>query len=72
MDENAYDELQRALRAQRHQFMNHLQVIYALVELKRNDKALKYIEELAKNPDLLTEPFIEQDSAKVHSDKKTG
>ena len=37
------------LRIQRHDFINHLQVIHALLQLGRSEKALTYIEELAKD-----------------------
>lgn len=42
------------LRIQRHDFINHLQVIHALLQLGRTEKALTYIEELAKNSRLLS------------------
>jgi len=37
------------LRIQRHDFINHLQVIHALLQLGRTEKALMYIENLAKD-----------------------
>ena len=37
------DELNRKLRAQRHDFINHLQVVHSLVQLKEYDEAAKYI-----------------------------
>lgn len=42
------------LRIQRHDFINHLQVIHALLQLGRTEKALTYIEELAKNSRLIS------------------
>ncbi len=51
------EELVRLLRAQRHEFINHIQVIHALLQLGRIEKAMKYIEDLAKGPDLLEEPI---------------
>jgi sensor histidine kinase regulating citrate/malate metabolism len=43
------------LRIQRHDFINHLQVIHALLQLGRTEKALTYIEELAKDANLISE-----------------
>jgi pentatricopeptide repeat protein len=51
------DELEKLLRAQRHDFLNYLQVIRALVQMGRTEKALKYIDDLAKDPSLLAEPL---------------
>ena len=47
MLEEAYDqlgELNGTLRAQRHDFMNHLQVVYSLMELEEYGEASDYIE----------------------------
>ena len=47
MLEEAYDQLETlngTLRAQRHDFMNHLQVVYSLMELEEYDEAGDYIE----------------------------
>ncbi|HMM22785.1 MAG TPA: Spo0B domain-containing protein [Selenomonadales bacterium] len=57
MDKDAGDELERVLRIQRHEFINHIQVVHALLQLGRVEKALKYIEELAKDPSLVEEPL---------------
>ena len=48
------DDIEKLLRVQRHDFINHLQVIHALLQLGRTEKALKYIDDLAKDPDLLS------------------
>lgn len=48
------DEVIRLLRVQRHDFINHLQVIHGLLQLGRTERAVIYIEELAKNPDLIS------------------
>ena len=40
---NGIDELNRKLRAQRHDFINHLQVVHSLVQLEEYDEAAKYI-----------------------------
>ena len=38
------DDLNIQLRKQRHDFLNHLQVVYSLVDMKENDEAVRYIE----------------------------
>lgn len=43
----------KLLRIQRHDFLNHLQVIHALIQLGRNEKALQYIEKLAHDPEMI-------------------
>lgn len=42
------------LRIQRHDFLNHLQVIHAMIQLGRNEKALEYIEKLAHDPEMIS------------------
>ena len=37
-------DLNRKLRAQRHDFMNHLQVVYSLIELGEHQEALAYMD----------------------------
>ena len=37
-------DLNTALRAQRHDFLNHLQVVYSLIEMREYDEANQYIE----------------------------
>lgn len=39
-------DLNRALRAQRHDFLNHLQVVYSLMEMREYDEAGKYIDQV--------------------------
>ncbi len=34
------------LRRQRHDFLNHMQIIYSCLELKKWDKAMEYIQNL--------------------------
>ena len=41
---NRLDDLNLQLRKQRHDFLNHLQVVYSLVDMKENEEAVKYIE----------------------------
>ncbi|MBO6010274.1 MAG: Spo0B domain-containing protein, partial [Oscillospiraceae bacterium] len=43
---SALAELNSTLRAQRHDFLNHLQVVYTLVDLKKYDDANAYIEKV--------------------------
>ncbi|EGO64434.1 Spo0B domain-containing protein [Acetonema longum] len=45
-------ELTRLLRLQRHEFINHIQVVHALLQLGKAEKAKQYLEDLAKSPDL--------------------
>lgn len=40
---NGIDEVNRKLRAQRHDFINHLQVVHSLIQLEEYDDAAKYI-----------------------------
>lgn len=44
------EEVLLLLKMQRHDFINHLQVIHAMIQLGKMDKALIYIEELSKDP----------------------
>lgn len=39
-------DLNRALRAQRHDFLNHLQVVYSLIEMEEHEEANRYIEQV--------------------------
>ena len=48
-------ELIRILRLQRHEFINHIQVVHALLQLGKTEKAKQYLEDLAKSPNLLTD-----------------
>ncbi|MBP2625986.1 MAG: hypothetical protein H6Q68_697 [Firmicutes bacterium] len=56
-------EIVKLLKIQRHDFVNHLQVIHALLQLGRTEKALIYIEELAKDSRLIS------DTLKVHEEQ---
>ena len=47
--EEAYtqlDQLNREMRAQRHDFANHLQVVYSLIEMKEPDEAMAYMDKV--------------------------
>ncbi|MDT8902245.1 Spo0B domain-containing protein [Anaeroselena agilis] len=57
MAEEVCEELVRALRAQRHDFINHIQVVHALLQLGRTEKALAYLDDLAKDPEFLAGPL---------------
>ncbi|MDR3562877.1 MAG: Spo0B domain-containing protein [Negativicutes bacterium] len=57
MRKEPVDLMETLLRDQRHDFINHMQVIHALLQMGRVEKALKYIEDLAKNPDLVAGPL---------------
>jgi pentatricopeptide repeat protein len=52
-------QLMQLLRLQRHDFINHLQVIHALLQLGRVEKALQYMEELSKGTELLEAPLAQ-------------
>lgn len=47
-------DMVKVLRIQRHDFLNHLQVIHAMIQLGRGEKALQYIEKLAHDPDMIS------------------
>jgi len=57
------EESVNLLKIQRHDFVNHLQVIHALLQLGRTQKALTYIEELAKDSRLIS------DTLKIHEEQ---
>lgn len=42
----AMEQLNNTLRAQRHDFLNHLQVVYSLMEMEEYDEANQYIEKV--------------------------
>ena len=47
--EEAYgqlEDLNREMRAQRHDFMNHLQVVYSLIELNEPGEAMEYMDKI--------------------------
>lgn len=46
---NDLKELNRTLRAQRHDFLNHIQIIYGLLELGEQEEALRYMEPVYKD-----------------------
>ena len=64
-------EVIRLLKIQRHDFVNHLQVIHAMLQLGRTEKALKYIEDLAKDQSLVTDQLALHNE-KCECQRKTG
>lgn len=46
------EETVRLLRIQRHDFINHIQVIQALLQLGKTERALKYIEDMVHSPEM--------------------
>lgn len=48
-------ELLRLLRIQRHDFINHIQVVHAMLELKKNDQAMQYLKDLARDDSLISD-----------------
>ncbi|MCE5284295.1 MAG: Spo0B domain-containing protein [Pelosinus sp.] len=53
------NELIRLLRLQKHDFINHFQVVHGLIQLGKIDRALQYIEDLAKDPALVANTLRE-------------
>lgn len=43
------EEMIKILRRQRHDFINHIQVVHAYLQLGKIEKALAFLEELAKD-----------------------
>lgn len=48
-------EIVRMLKAQRHDFVSHIQVVYALLQLGKVERARTYLEKLAKDTDIVNE-----------------
>ena len=46
---NHLRELNKTKRAQRHDYLNHIQVVYGLLELKEPEEAMKYMEPVYKD-----------------------
>lgn len=49
------DEIVRLLRIQRHDFINHLQVLHAFLEMGKTERAMSYMEDLAKDTNAVPE-----------------
>lgn len=45
------------LRVQRHDFINHIQVIQALIQLGKTEKALRYIDDMVHSPEMTGDPL---------------
>lgn len=56
---SACTDVIKLLRIQRHDFLNHLQVIHAMIQLGRGEKALQYIETLAHDTDMISNVLAE-------------
>ncbi len=53
-------EITRLLRAQRHDFVNHIQVVHALLQLGKIDRAKEYLEDIAKDTNMV------EDTLRLH------
>lgn len=51
--ERIWVKLLKAYRMQKHDFHNHLQIIYSMIQLKKYDKVLDYINKTKKNDEVL-------------------
>ena len=56
-DQVVCEETLRLLRLQRHDFINHIQVIQALIQLGKSEKALRYIDEMVNSPEMTGDPL---------------
>jgi len=57
------------LKLQRHDFVNHLQVIHALIQLGRTAKAMTYIEDLSKDGRLISDAVAMYETQCIGSKK---
>ncbi|MDU2065943.1 MAG: Spo0B domain-containing protein [Sporomusaceae bacterium] len=55
LPEGICPEIVRLLRAQRHDFVNHLQVAHALLQLGKADQAQAYLEKVAQDTNMVNE-----------------
>ncbi|RKL61900.1 hypothetical protein DXT63_14470 [Thermoanaerobacteraceae bacterium SP2] len=53
--------LLKAFRIQRHDFHNHLQIIYTMIQLKKYDRVLNYINNIKKNDEALSRIYTLKD-----------
>ena len=60
------NDLNRKLRAQRHDFMNHLQVVYSLLELGENQEALSYMDRVYRDIQSVSK-LLRTDNAAVNA-----
>jgi len=52
--ESIWSKLLKAYRMQKHDFHNHLQIIYSMIQLKKYDEVLNYINKIKKNDEVLS------------------
>lgn len=69
---DACPELMRLLRLQRHDFINHLQVVHTLLQMGRVERALEYIDSLANSTVLLDETLRQHQMRPECHQKITG
>lgn len=60
------EKLNTALRSQRHDFLNHIQVIYSLIEMEEYDEATKYLDEVYGSIELLN-TFIKTEDIAINA-----
>ena len=61
------EEVIKMLRRQRHDFINHIQVLHAYLQLGKVEKALAYLEDLAEDTnqnDLFAKYSCQEDDAR--------
>ena len=64
------NELIRLLKLQRHDFINHIQVVHGMLQLGKTERAMQYIEELAKDPALVSHTLEEYKAENcVHNER---
>ncbi|HHW02003.1 MAG TPA: hypothetical protein GXX35_04215 [Thermoanaerobacterales bacterium] len=54
-------KLIKAFRVQRHDFLNHLQIIYTMIQLKKYERVLDYINSIKKNDEALSKIYTLKD-----------
>lgn len=57
------ENLNNALRSQRHDFLNHIQVIYSLIEMEEYDEVIKYLNEVYGSIEILNKFIKTKDIA---------
>lgn len=64
-------EMTRLLRLQRHDFINHLQVIHGFLQLGKTERAMEYMENLCKDPAILYPSTAQQSQPPADSGKES-
>ena len=67
-----HTEITKLLRIQRHDFVNHLQVIHTMIQLDKSDLAQNYIMELSRNPDALVTEELHAEMGRVIRNTSAG